>query len=697
MDSLCLSSANKLKCSLRDNCYYHSMATSIRTTCTMDCPDSCALEVIVAEGKIARIQAAPAETSGHPNTQGFICDKVGKFHRRVYHESRILHPMRRVGPKGEARFERISWDEAISTITGKFREIITRWGGEAILPYHYDGSNGLLSHEFLDAYFFAKLGASRLGRTLCAAPASAVAMGMYGKMPGVAFQDYPNARAILIWGANPKVSNIHLVPYLRQAKKNGAFIAVIDPIRNFNSGDIDLHLPVYPGADLPVALAMIQLWNSAGRLDRAFLAQQADGLEPLLAAANEWPVGRAATAARVPASAIEELARVFADASPAVIRVGWGIERNQNGGQALAAVMAMPALLGKFGVRGGGYTLSNSGAAKLDTAKLFGANSPPTQWATRELNMSQLGSLLTDGLAPPVKSLFVYDCNPVATAPDQNAILRGLAREDLFTVVHEQVMTDTALYADILLPAVTFLEQHEIKRSYGSYIVGGVQPVIEACGEARPNEWVFAQLGRAMGFTDEPFGWDTATSMRKVAEALSLYGQPCDPSAAAGGGIQNYSFPGGGPVQFESVRPMTPDGKVHLTLSALGPAPFQFVPVNDDRFPLALVSASNNKMISSTLGEFNYPELWLTLHPADAAARGIKDGDEVRVFNGLGEVHCRARISDHQRDGVCGLPKGAWRKSSRNGQSTTALCPQHVNAVAGGACFNDARVQVERG
>jgi len=721
----------------------------------MDCPDSCALDVIVAEGKIARIQAAPAERSAHPNTQGFICDKIGKFDRRVYHDTRVLHPQRRVGPKGEARFEHISWDEAISTIVERVRAIIARWGAEAILPYHYDGSNGLLSHDFLDAYFFAKLGASRLARTLCAAPATAVAMGMYGKMPGVAFQDYPRARAILVWGANPKYSNIHLVPYLRQAKKNGAFVAVIDPIRNFSSAEIDLHLPVYPGADLPVALAMIRQWNEEGRLDRAFLSQHADGLEPLLAAANEWPIARAAAEARVPAGDIEELARVFAASSPAVIRVGWGIERNRNGGQALAAGMAVPALLGKFGVRGGGYTLSNSGAAKLDMTRLFGADSPPARWATRELNMSQLGRLLgstgdppvpsgdspdgtgatlqanNDGpserwhfalpvggssrlgvgsespappasrtpserITPPIKCLFIYDCNPAATAPDQNAILRGLARHDLFTVVHEQVMTDTARYADILLPAVTFLEQHEIKRSYGSYIVGGVQPAIEACGEARPNEWVFARLGRAMGFSDEPFGWDTATSMRKVADALSLSGRPCDPAPALNGDVQGYPFPGGGPVQFETVMPLTPDRKVHLTPPALGSVPFQYQRVTQASFPLALVSASNNKMISSTLGEFNYPELWLTLNPADAAARGISDSAEVRVFNDLGEVRCRARISDRMRDGVCGLPKGAWRNSSRNGQTSTALCPQHVNEVGGGACFNDARVQVER-
>jgi anaerobic selenocysteine-containing dehydrogenase len=402
--------------------------------------------------------------------------------------------------------------------------------------------------------------------------------------------------------------------------------------------------------------------------------------------------------------------------------------------------MAIPALLGKFGVRGGGYTLSNSGAAKLDMAKLFGVDSPPARWATRELNMSQLGRLLTEGVSgdsssgssggnkthsssesptragdrslltsavanfrspperimPPIQSLFVYDCNPVATAPDQNAILRGLAREDLFTIVHEQVMTDTARYADILLPAVTFLEQHEIKRSYGSYIVGGVQPAIEACGEAMPNEWVFARLGRAMGFSDEPFGWDTATSMRQVADALSLSGQPCDPALALNGDVQGYPFAGGGPVQFQNVKPLTSDGKVHLTPPVLGSAPFRYQPVYQERYPLALVSASNNKMISSTLGEFNYPELWLTLNPADAAARGISDSAEVRVFNDLGEVRCRARISDRMREGVCGLPKGAWRKSSRNGQTSTALCPQQVNEVGGGACFNDARVQVER-
>lgn len=671
------------------------MAQTIRTTCTMDCPDSCALDVMVSEGTIARIQAAPAETSRHPNTQGFICEKVSKFARRVYHETRILYPMRRVGAKGEGLFERISWEEAITAIVETFRTILEQWGAEAILPYHYDGSNGFLSHGFLDDCFFARLGASRLARTLCAAPAGAVSTGMYGNMPGVAFSDYPSARGIVIWGANPKVSNIHLVPYLRQAKRNGSFIAVVDPIRNFTAAEVDLHLPVYPGADLPVALAMIGHWAETDRLDDAFIARHTEGVEKLLAAAKEWSVERAAQAARVSPVDIVKLADAFADASPAVIRVGWGTERNLNGGQALAAVMAMPALLGKFSVRGGGYTLSNSGAAKLDKAKIFGPDAPITRWKTRELNMSQLGTLLTDELAPPVKSLFVYDCNPAATAPDQNSVLRGLSREDLFTVVHEQVMTDTARYADILLPAVTFLEQHEIKRSYGSFIVGGVQPAIDARGEAKPNEWVFAALGRAMGFEEESFTWDSAACLDRVAEALSLDGKPIETAQIEDGGVQTYPFAGGGPVQFETVFPRTSNGRIHLSPPELGPSPFKYALVDSGKFPLALVSASNNKMISSTLGEFNYPELWLTLNPADAEARRVTDGDQVRVFNELGEVRCRARVRGRMREGVCGLPKGAWSKSSMNGSTSTALCPQHVNVVGGGACYNDARVEVE--
>jgi len=661
---------------------------TIRTTCTMDCPDSCALEVTVKDGMIAQIRGS----HDHPTTNGFICDKVARFDRRVYHRDRLLTPLVRNGAKGSGEFRPVSWAEALDLVGSRLAGIRARWGGEAILPYHYGGSNGLLGDGFLDNYFFARLGASRLARTLCAAPASEVATGMYGKMAGVAYEDYPAARCIIVWGANPKASNIHLMPFLRKAKKNGAFIASVDPILNFTGQEIDLHLPIYPGTDLPVALAMIRIWREEGRLDRAFLAEHASDVETLLAAAEPWTIERAAEEARIDGELIRKLAHSFAEANPALIRCGWGTERNLNGGQALAAVLAMPALLGKFGVRGGGYTLSNSGAAKLDINKLFG----PLEWNTRIINMTQLGEVLNRPLDPPVKALFVYNCNPVATVPDQTEVIKGLSRDDLFTVVHEQVVTDTVPYADVVLPAVTFLEQYEIKRGYGSYIMGGVQPVIEACGEAKPNEWLFAELGRAMGFSDEPFTWDTATCMRKVAEALSLNGKPASGEPLMSGRIHRYDFDGPTPVQFRTVQPATADGKAHLAPAALGLEPYLYQRVQNGPYPLALISPSNNKMITSTLGEFNYPELFLAIHPGDAAARGISDGDPVRVFNHLGEVRCRASLSDRIRQGVAALPKGAWRKSSANGLTSTALCPAHVNVVAGGACYNDARVEVEK-
>jgi len=654
----------------------------------MDCPDTCGLEVTVTKGRIQKIRGA----SDHPLTDGFICDKIARFDRRVYHEERLLYPMRRTGKKGEGQFVRISWDEAIAAITVRFKDIVRQWGGEAILPYHYGGSNGLLGDQFLDDFYFAALGASRMAKTLCAAPSTEVAMGMYGRMPGVAFEDYPLAKCIIIWGANPKATNIHLVPLLRQAKKNGAFIAAVNPVRTFSTQEIDLHLPVFPGADLPVALAMIRLWKGAERFDFKFLQQHAEGWEPLLTAADQWTVERAAKEARVDPQAIRTLAQVYAESSPAVIRTGWGTERNRNGGQALAAILAMPALLSKFGVPGGGYTMSNSGAAQLDVAKIFGV--PP--WQTRIINQTQLGAVLTEDLQPPIKGLFIYNCNPAVTAPDQNAILRGLAREDLFTVVFEQVLTDTCHYADILLPAVTFLEQQEIRRSYGNYVVGGVQPVIPPRGEAKPNEEVFAALGRAMGWIHEPFTWTTDDCMRKVAEALQLGRQAADLSTFQTGKNQQYDFPGATPIQFATVLPRTSDQKAHLTPTVLGKNPFRYQPVRKDSFPLALISPGNNKMITSTLGEFNYPELRLTIHPTDAAMRGIHEGDRVRIFNELGEVLCRAQISPRIREGVVSLPKGAWRKSSRNGLTATALCPAHINEVGGGACFNDARVEVAK-
>jgi anaerobic selenocysteine-containing dehydrogenase len=661
-------------------------ARTLTTTCPMDCPDTCALEVSVANGRVQRIGAG----RDHPDTGEFICTKVRRFARRQYHEDRLLYPERRTGPKGSGQYQRIAWDDAIGEITERFRTIAAEWGAEAILPYHYGGSNGKLSDDQLDALFFARLGASRLAKTICAVPTTLAATGMYGKMPGVPFADYPLAQCIVIWGANPKASNIHLVPYLKEAKRRGAFIVVVDPARNFSDQEADLHLPVLPGTDLPLALALIKLWHDGGKLDTAFLEAHAIGSELILDAAAEWPLARAAEVTGVPASDIATLAEAYANATPAVIRCGWGLERNVNGAQAAAAVLAIPALLGKFGVPGGGYTMSNSGAVPFTRHAIA-----LPEWRTRVINMTQLGAVLTEPLDPPVHALFVYNSNPVATTPDQNRVIRGLAREDLFTVVFDQVRTDTAQYADIVLPATTFLEHWDLRVAYGAYVVGGTRPVVDAEGEARSNHDVFAALGRAMGWDDESFAWDQATAFARVAEALAPNGGHVDLDRVRAGAVQPV-YPRGGPVQFGTEFPRTPDRKIHLAPAVLGPHPYRYEAVGDARYPLALITPANDKMISSSLGEFNYPELCVDLHQRDAAARGIADGDEVRVFNDLGEVICRARVRGKVRPGVVLMPKGAWRKSSRNGRTSTALCPAAVNAVGGAARFNDARVEIER-
>ncbi len=658
---------------------------TLNTTCVMDCPDACALEVTVEDSRVTAI--GPGDS--HPDVGGFICSKVSRFARRLYHEDRLLHPLRRTGAKGEARFERITWDEAIEVITRRFRRIRSESGGEAILPFHYGGSNGLLTDELLDYLYFARLGASRLDKTICAVPATRVAVGMYGKMPGVAFSDYPEARCIVVWGANPRGSNIHLVPYLRAAKRRGATIITIDPRRNLSRAEHDLHLPVRPGQDLPLALAMIRWWEEREALDRDFLATHADGLEPLLERARDWTLERAAEVSGVAATDIERTASTLAGSDPAVVRCGWGLERNANGAQAIAAVLAIPALLGKFGVRGGGYTLSNGGAAKFDAGAIVG----DLDWRTRKVNMTQLGRALGPDFDPPLRALFVYNANPLATVPEQDVVRRGLARDDLFTVVHDQVLTDTARYADILLPATTFLEGWDIRPGYGSYVVGGLRPVVEPAGEARTNMQMFAALGRSMGFDEPAFELDDETLLRRVAERIEMPGGPPAGDLLAAGEQTRYDFPGERPIQFETSFPLTPDKKIHLTPPDLGERPFAWQPPGND-YPLAMISPASAGLINSTMGEYNLDTLRVTMHPDDAAARGLTGDGPVRVFNRRGEVHCHLTVSDRVRPGVVSMPKGAWRRSSLNGSTSVALCPDDAQIVGDAACFNDARVEV---
>lgn len=664
------------------------MSQEVRlTTCPLDCPDTCTLEITVEDQRMVKLDGV----DDVPHTGGFICGKVRNLGKHVYGEARIAYPQRRVGAKGENRFERISWDAALTEICDKLTAVRDQFGGEAILPYSYGGSNGMMSHVLADDLLFARLGASRLDRTICAAPTTAALTGLYGRMVGTAFEDFVHAKFILIWGANPKATSIHMIPFLKEAKRRGAFIAVIDPQRHFSDKEIDMHLFVRPGADLPLALAMIRHWKQTGKLDQDFIQSHTQGVETLLNAAEPWTLEAAAEKTGVPVEQIRELADRYADASPALVRMGWGQERNINGTHASAAILAMPALLGKFGVRGGGYTGSNSAHSSIDVAQVLG----PLNWNTRILNMTPLADHLLDAqLAPAIKALFVYNMNPVATCPHQNKLIEGLKRDDLFTVVFDAVHTDTCTYADIILPATTFVEHYDLKKAYGNLAVGGVVPVIPRYEEARPNLEVFCELGRRLGFDDAPFTWDEETYFRKTAEAVKVNGVEADVDLLLAGKQQRAQFAGQNPIHFVNIHPGTDDQKVHLDAKILGDNAYGWQEVIDPKHPLAFITPASGKLVTSTFGQFNLKELAVRLHPDEAAQRGLEDGQDVRVYNDLGEVVCKLSVTDRIARGTAMMPKGAWRKSSRNGKTGAALCPTNVEATVGGACFNDARIEI---
>ncbi|MBP7570551.1 MAG: molybdopterin-dependent oxidoreductase [Acidobacteria bacterium] len=658
---------------------------TVETACPLDCPDSCSLSVTVNEGRVVAIDGSHRSFT----TAGFICDKVRRFGDRVTGDARLLYPAIRVGPKGRAAFSQIGWDEAIDLLATRLRETRDRWGGEAILPFSYGGSNGLVTQDTSDARLFARLGSSRLARNVCAAPTGAALAAMYGRMPSVSYPDYEHARLIVIWGGNPATSGIHLLPYVQRARKAGATLIVVDPRVTPVARQADLHVPVRPGTDLPVALALHRHLFESGAADQAFLSAHARGADRLRERAAEWTFERAAEVAGVEAGVLREFAERYAGASPALVRCGWGLERNRNGGSAAAAVLALAAVGGKFGVRGGGFSMTNTPAWGIERTWMDAEN------GRRTVNMNLLGRALTEYDAPPVKLLFVYNSNPAVTIPDQARVLRGLERDDLFTVVFDQVMTDTAAYADLVLPATTFLEHYDLARAYGPISLQMVRPVIDGVGEARSNPEVFGSLLSALGLAN---GKDQG----ELETLLEVMGHLPAPVARA---LENGDRPepafGLTPVQFADVRPGTPDGKVDLfpaNLEAESSAGlYRYIPdPASDRYPLALISPASRRTISSTLGELPRPQPTLAMHPVDAHARGLTEGAPVRVFNDLGAVRCPLSIDPTVRPGTVSLPKGLWRKSTANGFTATVLAPDTLTDIGAGACFNDARVQVER-
>jgi len=682
--------------------------TVVRGACPHDCPDTCALHISVANGRAIKVEGDP----DHPTTRGVLCTKVARYLERTYSDQRVLHPLKRVGAKGTGRFERIGWDEALHTIAERFKAITDSDDGpQAILPYSYAGTMGLLQYGSMDRRFFHKLGASLLDRTICATAGKAGYAATIGASIGTDLEQFENAKLILIWGSNPIVSNLHLWSRVQEAKRRGAKLVAIDPYRSQTAEKCHEHLALLPGTDAALALGMMHVLIAEDLLDRDYIDRYTLGFDALEQRVREYPPARVAALTGLPEDRIVALARDYGRIAPAVIRLNYGMQRHAGGGMAIRTVACLPALIGAWRHAAGGALLSSSGTYPINTAAL---ERPELIWnRPRTINMSTIGDALLGAADPPIRALFVYNSNPVAVAPQSGKVVAGFARDDLFCVVHDVFLTDTADYADIVLPATTQLEHLDVHSSYGHLYALANNPAIAPLGEAKPNTEVFRLLAARMGF-DEPCFSESDESM--AANAF-IAGHPrmagIDWATLKAQGWQRLNVPTPF-APFAQGNFPTPSGKCEFYSETLGrqgldPLPTYTPPresaVSDPalarRFPLALLSPPARNALNSTFGALpvfleTEKTPWLDIHAEDAAARGIGEGDRVRVYNDRGAFVVTVRITDRTRPGVVVAPSIWWRKLSPDGTNANMVTGQALTDMGRAATFYDALVEVAR-
>jgi anaerobic selenocysteine-containing dehydrogenase len=667
-----------------------------RSVCPLDCPDTCSLAVTVAGDQVVAVRGSKV----NPITHGAVCAKVANYYPEFVHgPNRLRHPLRRVGEKGAGEFERISWDEALDTIHRRVSQIIDRYGSQAVLPLNYAGPHGMLAGDSMSLRFFHRIGASLLSRSpLCGGIRSAAYAGTFGATPGTPLQQVSLAKLVIVWGNNATSCNLHLMRQINAAKRNGAKLVVIDPRRVKVAEQAHLHLPVRPGTDVVLAWAIAVELERIGGLDHAFIEAHVLGFDAYMEAARAYPPPRAAEICGVAVEDIRTLARWYHEATPAVIAWGNGLERNQNGGSGLRAIAALPALAGKFGVAGGGLVGGAGHAFPKTPDKLTRTDFVPPQ--TRTINIIDVGKLLLDeSLDPPLKALFVYNHNPLVVHPDQNRMKQGLMREDLFVVGIEVAMTDSMAYADVVLPACTHFEHADIYAAYGQQFLQRAEAVIPPVGESQPNTEIFRRLAAKFGFSDAAFGASDAELMDDALNLDDPRMQGIRASQVPLDRALRMEFSGEEPVLFQNVSPRTPSGKVELESATLdaryGAALPAYRPLAS-LFPLTLITPASDNRITSTFGGLavNDSTPVLEMNPADAAARELVDGSFVKVWNDLGQVFLPLHITAAVRPGVVSSEKGAWLRTSRNGQTVSALAPTHKADLADGACYNDSRVEV---
>ncbi|GAB4215959.1 MAG: molybdopterin oxidoreductase family protein [Rhodoferax sp.] len=680
-----------------------SSTQQVRGACPHDCPDTCSLLTTVRDGVAIKVQGNP----DHPHTHGSLCTKVSRYPERTYHPQRVLQPLKRSGPKGSGQFTPVRWDEALDDVAARLRALAAH-NAQSVLPYSYAGTMGLVQGESMAARFFHRLGASLLDRTICAAAGGAALVATLGAKRGLAVEHFAESDVILIWGSNSITSNLHFWHYANAAKRRGAQLVCIDPRRSETAEKCHHHLALLPGTDGALALGLMQQLIVHDWLDHDYLAHHTLGWDGLRQRALAWPPERTAAECGLAPAQIEQLAALYgrsARAGQAVaIRLNYGMQRVPGGGNAVRLIASLPALVGAWRHRAGGLLLSSSGAFPvrrdvLQRPDLLGARRP------RVINMSSLGdALLHPGSAdfgPPVRALVVYNSNPAAVAPDANRVRQGLAREDLFTVVLEHFQTDTADYADYVLPATTQLEHWDVHSAYGHTDVLLNRPAIAPCGQAWPNTQIFRALAQRMGFDEPCFADSDEALCRQTFEGVVDFDTLLDQGFAhlpqseapfAQGGFPTPS----GRCEFYSQR---------LADQGLGGWP-EYVPNHeragvDARYPLALISPPARNFLNSSFVNVaslraREREPVLEIHPDDAAPRGIAHGDWVRVYNDRGATECRAQVGPRARVGVVNALGIWWHKFSRGGSNVNALTSQRLTDLGGGPTFYDCAVQVQR-
>lgn len=698
------------------------MPKVVHAACSHDCPDSCGVLITVDDlGRATRLRGDPS----HPVTRGFLCAKVAKYLDRVYSPDRILYPMRRIADKGlgvctaadvPQIFERITWDEAYDEIASRFQRISDEFGPEAILPYSFAGSTGVLSYGSMDRRFFHRLGASQLNRTICSTTGEKALISVLGRKIGTDPELFARAKYIVAWGANIHGTNVHLWPFIEEARRNGAKLVVIDPYKTRTARCADWHLPINPGTDVALALAMMKIIIDENLYDADYVCKHVNGFAELKQRVSEYPVQRVAAWTGIAEEDIVKLAREYATTIPAVIRVNYGVQRSENGGSNVRAITMLPCITAAWRYPGGGIQLSCSGAFRLNKDDFLERPDlmmkSPLGRAARVVNMSELGKALTALDNPPVKAILVYNSNPAAVAPNHNDVVRGFLRPDLFTVVHDQFFTDSTDYADIVLPATTFFEQKDIQQAYGHYYLQISNQAIAPIGESKSNVEMFSELAHRMGFDDPCF----RESVEEMIDGALASGDPWLR------GITRQRLETEGHIRLNfGVEEFTPfaygnfptaDGKARIfnsDLPKLGLDPVvKFVPPVESRhseearkYPLELLARKADNFLNSTFCNLSSVQSLepnvdrIEIHHEDAQRRGIATGDVVRVFNDRGEVRLPAAVDGAVPPGVVAT-RLIWSKLMPDGIGINALTSERLNDLGGGPTFYSCLVEIEK-